>query len=234
MPSSLGSIAVGGEMLQLLEQDRDRGGVDGDAAADGRIGDQRSAGQLPRGPDPRDLGHELFDGQRFCRAIEGDARGCRFELARRCAAAGVDGDARLDVGGRHGPARVDRDDGARGQGGRAPRDLVGEAQRRVELDGLAAADSARRQRQTGHAVAQLVGVLAPVDVAVDDADALDREVRGCCRAGFCRCGGRRRARRVERGLASCRVARRRGPSSASALRARRCRSRRGATGAAGA
>ena len=95
------------------------------------------------------------------------------------------------------PLGVDRDDGARGQGGRAPRDLIGEAQRRVELDGLAAADSARRQRQTGHAVTQLVGVLAPVDVAVDDADALDREVRGCCRAGFCRCGGRRRARRVD-------------------------------------
>ena len=67
----------------------------------------------------------------------------------------------------------------------SPRRSSAKLQRRVELDGLAAADAARRQRQAGHAVAQLGRVLAPVDVAVD----------GCARP---RSRSRRRLRRRAR------------------------------------
>ena len=137
--------------------------------------------------------------------------GRQRELAHGCAAAGVDGRRALDVRGRHGAVRGGRDDSARRERSLEPRRLVGEVERGVEVDGLAAADAARRQRQARHAVAQLVRVLAPVDVAVADAHAFDRERRRCSRrrrpAAALRLGCARRVEQVLPVAAQRRVAR---------------------------
>ena len=150
------SIEAGGESCSCSNTAASSARLDGDAAA--HASGSRSAwcrrAATPRECPPISVTSSSTASVSAARS-KATRVGRRFELRAGAPLPASTRDAGLDVGGGHGAVRRGRDDGAGREGGREARRLVGEVERGIERDGLAAADAARRQRQTGHAVAQL-------------------------------------------------------------------------------